>query len=241
MGKNSVDGATVASHIQMPKLLLKYFHNQYNQFCYYDVEKKCIGNKGTAKSINTQDGYYDLETEAYLEKEIETPFSRILNYLDKIELEDKSTIAIDADIVDIVLKFMYALVVRAPLLHEMLSKDDSVLLPLSAEERRDYIIRTGMKISKETKFLEGYILSFAFNKTDGSFVLSMDGIYNYTLNGHLVVNLPISPRIAISLIEESYADRIIHEDGSISMLEYNRPEDIMLIVDEFLKVFFEEQ
>lgn len=67
------------------------------------------------------------------------------------------------------------------------------------------------------------------NKTTIPFVLSMDGIYNYTLNGHSVINLPIAPNVTVSLIHESYSNRVIHKDNSISMFELTRPDDITLM------------
>lgn len=219
----------VDSHIQMPKLLLKKFHNEYKQFYYYDVKKKCIGNRGQAKSLNTECGYYSEETEKYLEKEIETPFSKILKYLEDVGIKDKNIVSINSEIIDSVFNFMYALVVRAPSFQEQLAKDDNDISNLLDVERRDRIIRICMDITKESGFFDDFIFTFLFNNTEIPFVLSMDGIYNYTLNGHLVINLPILPNIAICLVHKNYADRIIYKDGSVSMFTYDRPEDIMIM------------
>ena len=50
--------SNVNSHIQMPKLLLRRFHNDKTRFCYYDVKGRFIGTKGTAESTNTEFGYW---------------------------------------------------------------------------------------------------------------------------------------------------------------------------------------
>lgn len=67
------------------------------------------------------------------------------------------------------------------------------------------------------------------NKTAISFVLSMEGIYNYTLNGHSVINLPLFPYATVSLIHEGYSNRVIRGDNSISVFELTRADDIMLM------------
>lgn len=215
------------SHIQMPKLLLKNFQNRYNHLCYYDVSKQLIGTKGSAKSINTEYGYYSENTEKYLEQQIETPFSNILKYLDEIGVADKKIVPVRTNITEVIFDFMYSLVARSPSFHEMINESDSFLSQLPKEEKRDYIIKTGINTSRENSIFSEYIVTFMFNKTDVPFVLSMNGIYNYILNGNNVVNLPITPKIAICLIHKNYASRIINDDGSISMFEITNPKDIM--------------
>lgn len=64
----------VNSHIQMPKEMIKRFHNEYNLCCYYNVEGNFIGTKGPAESLNTEWGYYSVDAEHYLRDTIEPPF-----------------------------------------------------------------------------------------------------------------------------------------------------------------------
>jgi len=98
----------IQSHIQMPKLLLKRFHNDNNRFCYYDVKRGFIGTKGTAESTNTELGYYSLATEHYLRDKIETPFGKILAYIDKIDF-DQECFHIASDFEQSTRNFIYAL------------------------------------------------------------------------------------------------------------------------------------
>ena len=56
----------VNSHIQMPKEVIKRFHNQYKLCCYYDVKGNFVGTKGTAESLNTAWGFFSARTEHYL-------------------------------------------------------------------------------------------------------------------------------------------------------------------------------
>jgi hypothetical protein len=69
------------------------------------------------------------------------------------------------------------------------------------------------------------------NTTKIPFILSMEGIYSYTLNGYPVVILPIFPHMTVSLIHRSYSDRFINDDA-IVMLEINDPARIMLMNDK---------
>lgn len=66
----------INSHIVLPKFLLKNFEINHS-FWYYDIDKDFIA-KGNSSSFNTEKGYYSDETELILNREIETPFSRLL-------------------------------------------------------------------------------------------------------------------------------------------------------------------
>lgn len=222
----------IDSHIQMPKLLLKRFHNKYNFLCYYDIAEKIVKTRGTAHSLNTSFGYYSDETERFLSEKIETPIGRIFKYLDDVGIETKSIISAHSDIRDTIIDFIYALIARAPNFHKQMCTEDSVLNLLTPQERRDTIIKAGIAIEKEACIFSEYIITFLFNKTNIPFVLSMNGIYQYTLNGFPVINLPISPYVAIFLVHKNYSKRFIHSDGAISMIEFNNPEDIMLMNDQ---------
>lgn len=83
----------VKSHIQMPKMLLKRFHNADNHFFYFDVVKRMIGSNGNARSINTESGYYSQEMEDYLRDNIETPLGILLGLIDENRF-DKETFSV---------------------------------------------------------------------------------------------------------------------------------------------------
>jgi len=219
----------VDSHIQMPKLLLKQFQNKYNLLCYYDVQNKHVGTKGTAKSINTEFGYYSKETENFLQNEIETPFSKILKYIITLNLNDLSTtdVYFNVDMKEPILDFIYSLIVRAPSFHQMMKESEKMLENYTNHEKRDFIIKSGLKIAEENNIFNEYIITFMINRTKISFVLSMNGIYNYSFNGHSTINLPLTPNVTISLIHKNYSQRVIHEDGAISMFIIDDPEKIM--------------
>jgi len=199
----------IDSHIQMPKLLLKRFHNDYNRFYYYDVKNRWIGKNGRAASLNTEEGYYSIYTEDFLRDNIETPFSKVLELIEKVDFELES-FSLDSNFEEVVRNFIYALIARDPsALKEM---DNSIFsFVFSEQENRGFMVEQGIGIANNLGLLKKYIVTFMVNDTEVPFVLPICGIYSFLFKGKRVVNLPISSKIAISLIEESAAELLITE------------------------------
>lgn len=215
----------VQSHIQMPKLLLKRFHNQNNRFFYYDVEKGFIGTKGTAESTNTQFGYYSIETEHYLRDNIETPFGTILAYIDQVDFNQEYFI-MTYDFERSTRNFIYALMARDPIMIKEMRGKSFFAQFLPEQSHHDFAAVNGISIAGKQRIFADYILTFMINRTDIPFVLPLGGLYDYRLNGHSVINFPISPQIAICLIHEGYAERMIRDDGTVSMFMVEYPDVI---------------
>lgn len=215
----------IQSHIQMPKLLLKRFHNQNNRFFYYDVQRGFIGTKGTAESTNTQLGYYSIEAEHYLRDNIETPFGKILAYIDKVDF-DQEYFLMTHDFERATRNFIYALMARDPLMIKGMKENSIFAQFLPEQSRHDFTAINGISIASKHAIFADYILTFMVNRTDIPFVLPLDGLYDYRLNGHSVINLPISPQLAICLIHEGYAERMIRDDGKVSLFMVEFPDVI---------------
>ena len=64
------------------------------------------------------------------------------------------------------------------------------------------------------------------NRTEIPFVLPLMGLYSYGINGHSIINLPILPTCALCLVHKDYAERLIHDDGTISMFMVDDPEQL---------------
>lgn len=220
----------INSHIQMPRVLLKRFHNSNQHFFYYDVEKRIIGNGGTAKSTNTALDYYSKPIEDYFRDNIETPFGNMLTYIEKTGIHG-DTFSISANAGQIIKNFICALVARGPNFSQQMNSEKDFWQAFPPQFQHDFIAKTGLRIAIEQDIFSDYIVTFMINNTPIPFVLSMDGIYNYVINGHQVINLPLLPFVTASLIHKSYASRVIRTDGSISMFDISRPDDIMLMND----------
>ena len=188
------------SHIQMPRFLLSRFENEYHSFFYYDVEKGLIGTNGHAKSMNTEHGYYPDVIEKYFSNELEQPFSKFLRRVDSLDINKPSFAMTNLDETNIK-QFFISLIVRSPLLIDGI-KENSVFFPFySPTDQHTIAISQG--IIESQKIFDNYHATFTVNITSKPFILPICGIYNYKLNGYMHISLPVSPKIAITLIESS--------------------------------------
>ena len=218
----------IRSHIQMPKLLLKRFHNQKNQFFYYDVKKGFIGTKGTAESINTELGYYSLDAEHYLSDHIEAPFGKILSFIDKLDF-DKGYFQLPSNFEYTTRSFIYSLLSRDPLTLRSFNKHSIFSQFMPDQTVHDLIALNGISTAFSKNIFSEYSLTFMVNRTKIPFVLPLSGLYNYKIADYNIINLPISPMICICLLENAYATQITNEHGEISMFSVDSPEIIMRI------------
>ena len=225
MGKHGPQKATsIQSHIQMPKLLLKRFHNENNRFYYYDVAGKFIGNKGTAESTNTEFGYYSVDTENYLSDNIETPFGKILAYIDSLDFTQEY-FAMPFDFEQSTRAFIYSLLSRDPAMVSTVNKHSVFLQFLPKQSRNDFTAIIGILQAKQNDPFAEYFLTFMVNHTEVPFPIA--GLYSYSINGHSIINLPISPNIAICLVHKGYAKHLMHDNGMVSMFMVELPVKII--------------
>lgn len=231
--KLSVNG--VNSHIQMPKCVLKRFENQNHRFYYYDVEKGIIGSNGHAKTTNTQFGYYSEKVEKYLNDNIEAPFSSVLQFVDSTDF-DAPGFYISPEFQQRVKSFIYTLIARDP---SITSKVDAYSIfwnLLTEQSKHNFAAVKGAELAQEQGFFDSYIVTFSVNKTKRPFILPMCGIYSYKLWDNIHINLPVSPQIAITLVEQKGIPRLLNKN-IISM--YAIEEEI--IVDRMNGLAFRTQ
>lgn len=217
----------INSHIQMPKEVLKRFHNRYNSFRYYDVVKGIIGKNGRANSINTENGYYSKEVEQLFNKLIETPLGDFLNEIDKVDF-DKESFVLSEEIKIVAKTFAWSLISRDPTMYSAFKKK-SVFAQFVAGNLHDYAAISGMGFAEEKDMFSDYIVTFLINKTDTPFVLPICGLYSYSRNKHRMMNIPISSKIAICFANKSYSGNIIHDDGAVTFFEEYDYENIKIM------------
>lgn len=218
----------VYSHIQMPKLLLKRFLNEQNKFFYYDVSKKFIGKNGTAKSTNTEYGYYSIDTEHYLRDNIETPFGEILSDIDNVDFE-QGCFSMPKNFTETTKNFIYALLSRDPDMLQKIKQHSTFAQFYHERTLHDYAAINVIDIAERNKLFAEYIVTFMENRTGTPFVLPIKGLFEYTLNGHSIINLPISPTRAICLVHKDHSNYLIQKDGTKAMFMVNISEQIKKI------------
>ena len=149
----------VKSHIQMPKEVIKRFHNQYNLCCYYNVAGNFVGTKGTAESLNTEWGFFSARTEHFLGEKIETPFGKVLAYIDSLDFSQNS-LSVNSDCEEIVRDFMYSLISRDPVFMQEMGTEGNLLSILPKQTQHDYVAINGYSAIKRNGFLSDYLLTF---------------------------------------------------------------------------------
>lgn len=143
----------VKSHIQMPKEVIKRFHNQYNLCCYYNVEGDFIGTKGTAESLNTKWGFFSVRAEHYLGEKIETPFGKVLAYIDSLDFNQNS-ISVNSDCEETVRDFMYSLISRDPVFMQEMGAEGNILSFFPEQMQHDYVAINGYNAIKRNGFCQ---------------------------------------------------------------------------------------
>lgn len=201
----------VNSHIQMPKCVLKRFENENHSFYYYDVEKSIIGSNGHAKSINTQLGYYSKDVEQYLNDNIEAPFSSALQFIDSTNF-DEPGFCVSPEFQSNVKSFIYALIAREPKILSVVDEYSVFWDLLSEQAQHNFAAVKGTELAHEQGFFDSYVVTFSVNKTKKPFVLPMCGIYSYKLHDSIHVNLPVSPQIAITLVEPKGVSKLFNKN-----------------------------
>jgi hypothetical protein len=221
--KNGQDG--VNSHIQMPKEVIKRFHNQYNLCCYYNVEGNFVGTKGTAESLNTEWGFYSGRAEHYLGEKVETPFGKVLAYIDSLDFSQNSVL-VNSDCEETIRDFMYSLISRDPVFMQEMGTVGSILSCLPKQMQHDYVAVNGYSAIKRNGFLSDYLLTFLINETEIPFILPIGGLYSYSYKGSIAINLPISKSMALCLIHKNLVNVMV-KNGAVIMLSISDP-DIMM-------------
>lgn len=208
----------IKSHIQMPKLIMKNFVNEYNTFYYYDVSKNKICTKGHPKSMNTEKGYYSCDMENFLESEVETPFSRFINYLIEC-LENNKDIHISLDDIQTIKNYAYSLIVRSPKMIEMI-RSESVLygLVFDKQNQHNIAVAEGLNIAKTNGLLDDYLVTLTLNISNTPFVLPMCGMYSNAINKVKMIHIPVTPKVIITLYDKQQTNEFIHNGLTTGIL-----------------------
>lgn len=202
---------SVNSHVQMPRFLLARFENERHSFFYYDVKKGFIGSNGHAKSMNTEHGYYPDEIEKLLSDEIEKPFSQVLKFIDSLDLEKSFFTMTNTDESNIK-QFLVSLMIRSPLFMDSINKTSAFFQFFSPADQHALAISQGIMEAEKQRVFDSFRVTFTVNKTEKPFILPISGLYSYSLNGYAHVSFPVSPRIAITLIENARIP-FVEKDG----------------------------
>lgn len=219
--KQNKDNKQINSHIQMPEFILKRFENEKHELFCYDIKDRNI-SIGNAGKINTEKGYYSASTEKSLNQKIEQPFSNLLRYIDSIDFNSRGFI-VKRGFVEKTRTFLNALLARNPNTLKSMQNNSVYLQLFDSQSQRDIGVATAMNEAERIGFFDKYYPTFTVNKTNQPFVLPICGFYWFYENK--IINLPISPRLAITLVDEETLKRLLF-NGMIRMYEATKVSEI---------------
>lgn len=212
----------VGSHVQIPRLILKNFHNENNELFYYDVDLKTI-KKGHAKTFYREQGYFSDYVEGYLGKTVETPLGKLVSFLKKAEFKDGENPPLNY--IDTAFTYLYSLMSRAPMLLNEINENSRFFQLLSEQDQHDIAAHDTLILAKERELLGEYRVAFMINRTSEEMVLPTGGITQY--GSRLIC--PISPWRALVFDKNI---RNISDDENINfvtLFEVLSSEEIVMI------------
>lgn len=174
------------SHIQMPRLILKNFHNEKNELYYFDFSERTI-RRGHAKTFYAEQGYYSEFVEKYLDKKVEARLGVLVDFLKKTNFQNGDNPPTDYE--EVASTYLYSLISRAPEFVEEMKHNSSFFQLLSIVDQHDIAAHDALVMAKERHILGEYKVAFLINNTTEQFVLPAGGIVQY---GTRLV-CPISP------------------------------------------------
>lgn len=206
----------------MPKLVLKHFVDSKGRSYAYDFAANRI-IYSTPTAINTEIDYYSKEAEAYLSKNIETPFGQVLSKL--LSVKEGETINLSDAEEEYIRGYVYSLFSRDMQMLEDVKKYSRMWEFIDEQAKHDYSAIIGAIVAKEKKILSGFELTILKNISDIPFLLPTCGIYTYQMeNGEYFAIVPISEDIAIVLFEKSRSYKYKIKDGICLMVAQKKME-----------------
>lgn len=196
------------SHIQMPKCVFKEFAKDNNGFYKYNIQNGVI-NRGFPKSTFTEEGYYSDTMEKMLNRFVETPLKKLLDFARELSTQSLP-ILLDGEIKDIALVFVKSLIARSPTLYSAVQKNSFFFQFVSTQNQHDIIVNYAMREKKMEELFDKFDISFMINETVTPFVLPTRGIYEYQINDVLCMNVPLNTQCAIFLKEKG---KTIHKSN----------------------------
>lgn len=163
----------VRSHIQMPKMILKNFHNANNELFYYDYKTQKI-SKGHAKTLYREEGYYSKKVEDFLGNKIENPLKKLISFLQNTNFEDGDTPPVGYE--ELAFNYIYSLLSRAPSTVREINRNSVFFQLLTETDRHDIAAHDALIVAKERKLLKEFNVFFLSNTSSEPLVLPTGGI-----------------------------------------------------------------
>ena len=215
-------------HILIPRSVLNEFVNDKKHYFKYEVKYDRIIT-GFSKTTFTEEDYYSKAMEGDLNKYIETPLKKLLDYAR--QLPTKNTYIIERDVLDVAKLYFKSLTARNPLYFNIVIEDGVHLQFLSNQEKHDLVVSDAMADSNLNLAENLYDFTFMVNATQTPFVIPIRGFYEYAIKGVECINVPLTPWCALILKRKG---KSISESGNDSVFVIpSGHDDVILRMNGF--------
>ncbi len=183
------------SHKQLPKFIIKNFSQKNGRVFYYDLKKDAIKMKGPG-ALGVEEDYFSKQIETKLNKEVETPCSRILSKMKKesinnIKLSEKEEYDIK--------KFFSVSMFRSNFASEDFRYNSIFAQWLPDQITHDFLVDASLD-GEIIEYVNCRSVSVLNNQSEISFVTSRNGYTIISANNFELIIMPFTPFRAIALI-----------------------------------------
>ena len=204
----------VNSHIQIPNCILKQFRSPKSKTVYYlDLNELRI-RSCSSRLLGAEYGYYSKEIEDYLNKEIESPISKLVEEINEFVKKRKQKIVITDEQENTVKKYMTASMARSQLCLNSFMKASFSAALFDPQANHDSVVRLStLQNGGISPVIKNHEVHLIVNKSDRSFVVPRNCFYSYERKNRTCYALPVSPICVIALVPEDYPTDYIAEEA----------------------------
>lgn len=158
----------------------------------YEVEKNII-SRGFPRSTYTEEGYYSETIEKALNKYVESPLKKLIDYAKKLPKE--SVFILDENIIEIAKLYVKSLFARSPIVCKNVINESIFLqfIEMTKQEQHDIVVDYAMSNTIIDRINLEYDYTFMVNHTQTPFVIPTRGMYEFAINSVQCINVPITP------------------------------------------------
>lgn len=203
----------INSHVQIPNCVLKQFRSKKSQTVFYLSLIDAHIHSCKSSRLGTEFGYYSEKMEKLLNREIESPFSKLVRDInsfaemrtDRIFLSDEDELTIK--------RYMTASMARSSLCFNSYMKSSISANLYSSQMNHDLSVYFSIQQNGGiSPVIQNHHVHVIVNRCDRLFVVPRNCFYSYNRKTYTCYALPISPICVLSLVPEEYPDDYIGGD-----------------------------
>ena len=197
----------INSHIQIPKFLLKNFRSEKGKVLHLLIKENRISSCGADK-LGIEKGYFSEEVEAFLNENIEQPFSRIVKKINLLINNERDSIVISPQDKKAVCDFLRSAIARSTKAYnEFLSQSATAIIfeKNNPQSNHDAFVCSFLQHTINSMLsLDNHRLVVLTNSSNVHFAVPRNCFYFVNSCGVACFILPISPKGVIAYVPNDY-------------------------------------